>query len=129
MHHIIPCLTHQGMKVVRCIKGSQPAKAKAQGGADTAADLSVVAAKLQAALKELLQPVGGGEHSSLSRQQPSSSSAPLPSSSGATSAASDPKNASSSSASSSSVWDPPLGKLAKPGAMRSFPGKGRGVFW
>jgi len=33
------------------------------------------------------------------------------------------------SSSSSSMWDPPMGKLAKPGATRMFPGKGRGVFW
>ncbi|KAF5835735.1 hypothetical protein DUNSADRAFT_6961 [Dunaliella salina] len=137
-----PCVhVYQGMRVVRCIKagaaahgtqtGSPLSATKSASRKPESERLQAVAAKLEAALKELLSTQDGGSTAAPAAataagqpQEQRAGAIGVPASGFCSTGA-----ASISSGGSSSIWDPPIGKLAKPGATRSFPGKGRGVFW
>eukprot|EP00983_Pelagomonas_calceolata_P012752 407670-Pelagomonas_calceolata.AAC.7 len=140
----------QGMRVVRCIKANAATQASRTGPLaassallepeDESARLQALAAKLKAALTELLTAQKGLAAASASASATAAAAAaaavqPQEERAGAGVSASNSSRTGASSgsntnsSSSSNIWDPPIGKLAKPGATRSFPGKGRGVFW
>lgn len=120
------------MRVVRSIK------------AGAGKQLAEVVGKLLGALQELLPEHGSGQQPQL---QGGAAAAGAGGSLGATPDAADAAAANAcgrdggssgagassagnpSTSSRSTEWDPPAGALAKPGAKRMFPGRGRGIYW